>query len=202
MAKRTFYVALGVPRGVDPESIRVAYRKVVSRYREVMKAIEDADEPSRPPPEEIEGYAVMRTYSERRHTGRFASPEPLIPTHGETDVDRYFDGFIPEVIAPPPRAQKKGKDLFVELRLVADEAQRGGLFSVHIPVMRDCPSCGDHEEPQQLACKQCKGSRRVTEDRTVDVTAPPGLQHGDSARIPMEDVGIEHTDLIVRVIVQ
>jgi len=199
MAKRTFYVALGIPRGVDPESIGVAYRKVVSRYRE---ALETEDQPpSRQPQGQITGYSVMRSYSERRHAGRFESPEPLIPTHGETDLDRYFDGFVPEVVAPPARARAEGKDLFVELRLVADEAQRGGLFPVHIPVMRDCPSCTDLDEPQQLTCKQCRGSRRVTEDRTIDVTAPPGVQHGDAARIPMEDVGIEHTDLIVKVIV-
>ena len=88
MVKRSFYVALGVPRGADPESVYVAYRKVVARYQEAL----DDDQPGAAP---MERFAVkIRTYSERRHTGQFDDPEPPIPERGETDVDRFFDGLF------------------------------------------------------------------------------------------------------------
>ena len=60
-------------------------------------------------------FAVMRTYSERRHASLF-DPE-TDSALGETEIDRYFDGFVPEVdptLTPRRRARPEGKDLFVE----------------------------------------------------------------------------------------
>jgi len=197
MEKRAFFIALGVPRGVEPETIHVAYRRVLTRYR---RELEDyLDEPTQPPGR----FSVMRTYSERRHAALLEEPdpEPLLPGRGRpTEVDRFFDGYIPEPLVPP-KARREGKDLFVELRLTAGEASRGGLFPVHIPVLRRCPSCRDRDEEQRLSCSNCHGKGRVLEDRMVEVTSPPGVNDGQTARVAMDDVGLEHTDLIVRVIV-
>lgn len=195
MERRTFYIALGVPRGVDPEAVSTAYRRVVARYREALEQF--AEKLEAEPPEK---FAVARSYSERRHAGTFDDPEPLIPERGESELDRFFDGFVAEAI-PTPRARRAGKDLFVELRMDADAARRGGSFPVHIPVWRECPSCADRDETEQLVCRNCDGTRRIAEDRTVDVFAPPGVRDGEAARIAMEDVGIDETDLIVKVIV-
>lgn len=216
MQKREFYVALGVPHddNLDTRSITVAYRKVINRYRQELADF--LDEPTQPPL----NFAVMRTYSERRHASLFdpATKSAL----GETEIDRYFDGFVPEVDpAPTPkrRARPEGKDLFVELRLTADEARRGGLFPVHIPVVRLCPSCAEHADDEdhaderhhltskgtvehgQLRCRLCHGTHRVTEDRMVEVTVPPGVTHDQLSRVAMEDVGLGHTDLIVHVVI-
>lgn len=195
MERKTFYIALGVPRGADPEMVSTAYRRVVARYREALEqaAAQLEGEPR-------EQFAVARSYSERRHAGAFEDPEPLIPERGESELDRYFDGFVAEAL-PTPRARRAGKDLFVELRMDAEAARRGGAFPVHIPVLRECPSCAERDQTEQLVCRHCDGTRRITEDRTVDVFAPPGVQDGDAARIAMEDVGIDETDLIVKVII-
>lgn len=193
--KRAFFVALGVPRGVDTEQVRVAYRRVVTRYRRALDGDSVLDEPTEPPL----SFAVMRSYSERRHAALFDRPEPLIPAQSE--VDRHFDGFVPE--AEPLRARRDGKDLYVELRLTGYEARSGGLFPIHIPVVRSCPACRDAAaEEQRLSCTLCHGSGRITEDRMVEVTAPPGVTDGRLARVAMEDVGLGDTDLLVRVIVE
>lgn len=224
MQKRAFYVALGVPHddNLDTRSVTVAYRKVINRYRQELADF--LDEPTQPPL----NFAVMRTYSERRHASLF---DPVTGSAlGESEIDRYFDGFVPEVDpAPTPplastskpkrRARPEGKDLFVELRLAVDEARRGGLFPVHIPVVRQCPSCADHAddcdhadhrhhltskgkvEQGQLRCRLCHGTHRVTEDRMVEVTVPPGVTNDQVSRVAMEDVGLGHTDLIVHVVI-
>jgi DnaJ-class molecular chaperone len=193
--KRHFYVALGIPREADTESVRVAYRKLVTRYRRMLDPEpEPLDDPTEPPL----AFQVMRTYSERRHSALFDQPEPLV-TKSDSEVDRFFSGYVPEV-ETRPRARRAGKDLFVELRLDEDEARRGGLFPVHIPVVKPCPSCASGgDEP--LVCSFCGDARQVTEDRIVEVTVPPSVQHGQVARIAMDDVGLERTDLIVLVVI-
>jgi len=196
MEKRVFYVALGVPHddNLDTRTITLAYRKVVNRYRQDL--VDALDEPTQPPLT----FGVLRTYSERRHASLFdPAPEPM---RGEAEVDRFFDGFVPEVSRPTKALPLGAKDLFVELRLEPDEARRGGLFPIHIPVVRQCHCCADHsDEEGHLSCRLCHGSRKVTEDRMVEITVPPGVKHDQTARVAMEDVGLEHTDLIVHVVV-
>jgi len=197
MTKRTFFVALGVPRGSAPEAVRLAYRRILARYRRQLDP--EFDEPTEPNLR----FAVMRSYCERRHSALFEEPqpEPLIPpSRTATAIDRFYGGWVPEVAAPA-RARPEGKDLYVELRLDYAEAQRGGLFPVHIPVLRPCPHCAEREQHDRLSCQLCRGTGQVLEDRMVEVTTPPGVQHGQIARLAMEDVGLEDTDLIVQVMV-
>lgn len=193
MRHREFYVALGVPRDADAEAIRPAYRKIVTRYRrELDHNAEWMDENTEP----TLSFRVMRTYSERRHSALF-EPEPL--AKGSSEVDRFFHGFIPEVEGPT-KARRAGKDLYVELRLELDEARCGGLFPVHIPVIKDCPNCHEGKDEAML-CPLCSGTQRVTEDRMIEVVVPPGVQDGQIAHIAMEDVGLEHTDLVCNVLI-
>jgi DnaJ-class molecular chaperone len=194
---RTFFVALGVPRGAEAETIQPAYRRVVTRYRRALETDEEEalDDPTEPPV----SFGVMRTYSERRHGALFDEPEPLVSDGDRSEVDRYFDGYVPEVA--PARARRAGKDLYVEIRLDPEEARRGGIFPVHIPVLQRCNACEDHPEEGYLACPVCQGSRRQTVDRMVEVTAPPGVQHGQVERLAMEDVGLDATDLVLLIVV-
>ncbi len=194
---RVFYIALGVPRGAEPERICVAYRQLVTRYRRVLESEEEfLDEPTQPPLR----FGVLRSYSERRHGAIFDVPEPL-SAQVRTEVDRYFGGVVPEVV-DAPLARRTGKDLFVELRLTQEEARRGGIFPVHIPVLLPCPRCRDQQpEEEQLTCRLCQGKRYITVDRMVEITAPPGVPQGHIARVAMEDVGLDETDLIVSVVI-
>ena len=194
MKKRSFYVALGVPRGADPDAIQVAYRKIVTRYRQAI----EFEEKSSPSPESGLSFGVCRTYSERRHSGLFDQGD-AIDLKGETAIDRFFGGVIPEVVTP--KAKRSGKDLFVELRLSVAEAKKGGLFPVNIPVIRSCPRCPEISENDRLACTLCHGAGRITENRTVNVVAPPRVEHGTRTTIPMEDVGMDHTELLVSVLI-
>lgn len=195
MKHRHFYVALGIPRGADSEAITLAYRRLVVRYQD------ELDEPSTPDDaSSTQGaFAVLRSYSERRHKALMEEAASAMPNQ-QGEVDRFFGGFVPEALVTH-KARQAGKDLYVELRLSEAEARSGGLYAVHIPVLRPCPRCTDADEPARIACPACKGSGRITSDHRVDVAVPPGVRHDQFARLAMEDVGLEETDLLVRVLV-
>jgi len=195
MEHRHFFVALGVPRGMDTASIEVAYRKIVTRYRDTLHSSEEEGLST----EQVLSFSVLRTYSERRHAALMEKTEDAAPQiTGE--VDRFFGGFIPEV-SGKARARVADKDLYVEVRLSPDEARAGGIYPVHIPVVRACIACDEQSEESRLVCKACQGSGQITEDRMIEVTVPPGVQHDQRARVAMQDVGLGHTDLIVHVLV-
>jgi hypothetical protein len=195
--RRTFFVALGVPRGADDgEAVRLAYRNVVHRYRQVSEESSEANQAIDP----CLQLMVLRSYSERRHGLLF--DVPLSEGAGQSEVDRFYDGQVPEVMLPV-KARTEGKDLYVELRLSPTQARSGGLFQVHIPVIKKCPSCGSLQDEQaQRSCASCKGAGRLTEDRIVEVTVPPGVQDQQTARLAMEDIGLAHTDLIVHLMIR
>ena len=94
-----------------------------------------------------------------------------------------------------------GKGLFVEVRLTDEEARAGGSYPVHIPVVRPCPTCHDTDEQARLICRSCRGAGHVTDDHMVEVTVPPRVAHGQLARLAMQDVGLGHTELLVRIVV-
>ncbi len=189
MEHRQFFVALGVPKGADTDTVQVAYRKVVARYRHAMQGGE----------QKPEAFTVVRTYSERRHAALFEQDGPAVPP-AAGEVDEFYGGYVPEVPGTH-RATPAGKDLFVELRISPDDARRGGIFPVHIPVLRPCPSCEDDEREEGLVCPACHDSGRITDDHAVDVTVPPEVGNGQVARLAMQDVGLGHTELIVRVLI-
>lgn len=185
MEHRRFFVALGVPRGADPGQVQVAYRNIVTRYRTPVE-----------PEEESSNFHVLRSYSQRRHAALMEQQRDIQPEDiGE--IDRFFGGFVPEVLDEPTRARQAGKDLYVELRLSPAEARMGGLQPVHIPVIRRCPACMEHEEKERLVCKACGGSGRVSEDHLVEVAVPPQVKDGQRASVAMEDVGLGSTTLLV-----
>jgi DnaJ-class molecular chaperone len=195
MEHRSFFVALGIPRGADTRAIQVAYRRVVSHYRDAL----DGPDPEPPGEEALASFSVLRTYSERRHATLMEQHGPPPAPAGE--VDRFFGGFVPEVPDTPRARRRGGKDLFVELRITAREARAGGIFPVHIPVLRPCPVCEQREERERLVCKACAGHGQLTEDRMIEVTVPPEVRHDQLASVAMQDVGLGRANLVVHVLV-
>jgi molecular chaperone DnaJ len=51
---------------------------------------------------------------------------------------------------------------------------------------RTCPQCAGAGEVVATPCPDCKGTRRTTEERTLDVDVPPGIHDGQRIRISGE----------------
>lgn len=214
------YVVLGIPRGADIAEIKRAYRRLVlafhpdqcadvdaaDRFREVQRAYDSINEPpvlqhprpSRPPPEPVERIHDPEPfgYSSWRHAMRF-HPEPLSSRHAHRTfrhrhafafVDEVFGGVVPEVL--PSRPPSVPKDLFVELDLRPDEAREGGVWSLRVPVHRECKAClGSGLGSLHRFCSFCGGQGVHTSEREIELVVPAGVHHGQRTRIELETSG-------------
>src|SRR5436305_1601562 len=49
-----------------------------------------------------------------------------------------------------------------------------------------CPTCGGSGRRIERPCSECRGAGRVVEERSVEVTIPPGIHHGQRIRLTGE----------------
>jgi molecular chaperone DnaJ len=58
-----------------------------------------------------------------------------------------------------------------------------------LTVARTCPQCGGRGTVVDNPCKTCHGARRVEQERTLEVTIPPGVDDGARLRLTGEGEG-------------
>src|SRR5207237_4332531 len=49
-----------------------------------------------------------------------------------------------------------------------------------------CPTCSGTGRRIERPCSECRGAGRVVEERSVEVTIPPGIHHGQRIRLTGE----------------
>jgi DnaJ-class molecular chaperone len=93
------------------------------------------------------------------------------------------------------------KDLYMEVVLTPEEARRGGVFPVAVPVLQACPDCRGGSG-WELFCTTCGGRGAIQERREFNLTVPPNVADGTSAAVPLEEIGLRgarlHIDVRVR----
>ncbi len=227
---RNFYVVLGVSRDADPAQIREAHRRLVrihhpdtgsgsaERFTEVQRAYETLSDESqrRLYDETLTGQArkarpraepLVSAPSPPRRRGPWGREAPAhAPFRRMTDglwseVDDFLGGFVPGVITTGRTASRR-KDLYVELILAPDEAARGGLFPLEIPVREPCDNCAGRGNIGAFLCPSCRGSGAVRGRREVEISMPAGVTDGTTARLSLEDIGLSGVDLNVLVSVR
>ncbi len=224
---RNFYVVLGVSRDADPSQIREAHRRLVrihhpdtgsgsaERFTEVQQAYETLSDESQ-----------RRLYDEtlpERPKGARPHAEPLVATPRPTQrrvpvgrevperspfqymtdgpwnaVDEFFEGFVPGFFTSGRTASRR-KDLYVEIILNPDEASRGGLFPLEIPVKEPCENCAGSGYVGMFLCPLCRGDGAIRGRRDVEISMPAGVSDGARARLSLEDIGLNGVDLNVLV---
>jgi molecular chaperone DnaJ len=227
---RNFYVVLGVSRDADPSQIREAHRRLVrihhpdtgsgsaERFTEVQQAYEtlsdesqrrlydetlpDLPKGARPHAEPL--VSSPRPTQRRIPVGREVPARS--PFQSMTDglwsaVDEFFEGFVPGFITTGRTASRR-KDLYVEVILEPDEAARGGLFPLEIPVREPCDNCAGRGYVGAFLCPSCRGNGTVKGRREVEISMPAGVTDGTTARLSLEDIGLSGVDLNVLVSVR
>jgi len=74
----------------------------------------------------------------------------------------------------------------VEVLLNRKEVQRGGILTLHVPVITPCEFCGGTGRTGFFACLMCGGSGETAWQIPVSFSIPPGVTRGTMLKIPFE----------------
>ncbi|MBW2527026.1 MAG: J domain-containing protein [Deltaproteobacteria bacterium] len=228
MAKRDYYLVLGVSPNESVPGIRAAFRDLVRRYH-----------PDRAGPdgtrfyrEIVEAYAVLSDDEQRAaydrgldHSAQRRPPrgdvvvtpgpewargrgEPLVPTGlGVLDgvevmrpsFDELLQRFLTEFVRPEPRLGVPVEALRMQVVLSRAQALRGGLLTLGVPVFYPCPRCRGTGFYGTFPCGRCSGGGMAEEEEEVRVDIPPLVTDGAIMELPLRGLGIQHMVLQLRV---
>ncbi len=170
MAKRDFYVVLGVARGSDAAEIKTSYRRLARQYHPDINKGPDAEERFK---EINEAYEILSNDQKRAAYDRFghagvqgsaAGAGGFGGFGGFGDVFEEFFGSMSGARRGRPRGPARGDDLRVDLSVSFDEAVFGTEKEIEVPRTETCQNCrGSGAEPgtSPVVCQQCRGTGEV-----------------------------------------
>jgi molecular chaperone DnaJ len=213
---KDYYIVLGVGRGADLNKIKKAYRVIAKKvhpdastcgeshekFLEIREAYETlADEEKRRKYDEElakQGRELKITrIPEEIHSRRRSALQEMDRTY--SFVDEFFSGFLPGFFEREKAAT--GKDLYLEVILSTEEAARGGLFPITVPVLAACPRCRRKGLWEEFFCPLCYGRGVVRAERGFSLSIPPHVAHGTQISLSTEDIGLRSVNLHVLVLV-
>ncbi len=211
---RNHYIVLGIDRGANPNQIKRAYRSAIKRYHPDMAG---GDSNPHKFIEAREAYEVLSDIDKRRaHDTELnrrdvpimtADPDVAVTPPSsllneirspQSILDAFFEGFVPGIYRQFP-SRSGDKDLYMEIVLSREEAERGGIFPVTVPVMAPCPQCSQDRWWYGRYCQTCRGYEVVQARREFKLTIPPNTRHGMTAEVSMAGIGLRGVNLIIDV---
>ena len=213
---KDYYIVLGVSRGADLNKIKKAYRVIAKKHhpdasasgeshekfleiREAYETLVD-EEKRRKYDEELarQGREVRITrIPEEISSRRRSAIQEMDRTY--SFVDEFFSGFLPGFFERGEAT--KGKDLYLEVILSPEEARRGGLFPITIPVLEPCPQCRRTGLLEEFFCPSCSGRGVVRGEREFSLSIPPHVSHGTQISLSTEDIGLRRVNLHILVLI-
>lgn len=212
MARKDYYLVLGVSRNASQAVIRGAFRDLAmrhhpdragpgstERFQEIAEAYRVLGDPGRRAVYDHE--RGSRTDRPRRaaSTGPRPVVEPLNPSWGmEGDVDRGGS-------RPRSGASDHAESADVVLTLSSEEAGHGGVLELPMPLAIRCPGCGGTGLVSGYLgwsrCPRCSGRAVLAVSRQLPLRLPPGLRDGARFRLALQDalLGRREIEILVRV---
>lgn len=227
MLKRDYYTILGISRTESASGIRTAFRELARRYHPERIGPQGA----RFLQELLTAYRVLLDPEKRRHynQGLFhaegkaigqgepiiagaqvehsASVPALMPTLQRiTTVFPPFEITLTEVLRsfvhPGAQTAEPMKSVNVQVVLSPDEAARGGIAAISVPVYYPCPVCGGSGQDWLFPCSTCQAQGLLEENETIRVQIPAMVGDYTLIEKPVRGLGLHnlYLRLYVRVL--
>ncbi len=224
MLTRNYYVVLGVPANESSVGIRRAFRELALRYHPDRAGAQGTQYFQ----ELTEAYEVLSDAKRRasydeglRHAGDVdlpapppvrpaghSAPEPLVP--GWLSLLRDFWVTQPTAAEVREHIQRSFTDpehpksrrldaLNLELLLSLDEAARGGVVTLGVPVFYPCRACHGAGVWGSYVCQACDGRGMVEEEEAVRLSIPSFVRDGTLLQAPLRGLGIHNMYLQVHI---
>jgi hypothetical protein len=222
MLRKDYYVTLGISRTESPSGLRSAFRALVKRYhperigprgaaflREIVTAYHVLSNPEK-----------RRLYDEGllHAEGKGRAPEPpinvgAVPRPTALVPTAVRELHVTETLWPPTEAiishmqrsflrpeVSQGEPLQclnVHIIVSPDEAARGGIATIPIPVFFFCGACGGSGRSRGLPCTICDGQGVAEEEDTIRLHIPPMVEELRCTEIPVRGLGLHNCYLRV-----
>ena len=104
--------------------------------------------------------------------------------------EEIFDSLWNYVDRPPAPKSERFHTLTMEVHLTRDQARRGGLVQIRMPVQRPCTTCYGRGEAGPFRCWRCEGTGVVQDEFSLEIEYPPGIQDYYQVAIPLDRYGV------------
>jgi molecular chaperone DnaJ len=222
MLARNFYVVLGVPANEPSAGIRRAYRELALRYhpdragaqgtkyfQELTQAYDVLSDPVRRASYDEGlrhgGEVELPARPPVRPAARF-EPEPLVPGRlslmrdfwvTQPSTDQVLEHILRSFTDPESPKSRRLDALNLELLLSEDEAARGGIVNLGVPVFYPCPTCHGGGVWGSYVCQACDGRGMAEEEEAVRLAIPSFVRDGTVLHVPLRGLGIHNMYLQV-----
>jgi molecular chaperone DnaJ len=206
---KDYYVVLGVSRGANVNQIKRAYRRIAKQFHPDLTQSASSDKFR----EVIEAYETLADEERRRRYDAMLKQRLPVPSVAKVSrtvsrrinvfdemdrfrsfTDEFFEGFLPGFYTKE-RSRSPKKDLFYEIILSLQEARRGGLFPITVPVIEACSRCSVSEVWDKFFCQECSGNGYIQAHRAFSLSIQPNTKHRTQQSISLEDIGLKNTML-------
>ena len=216
MATKDYYLILGVSRGENFPGIQHAFRELAKRYhpdragpketrrfQDIQEAYEILSnlEKRKLYNHELEQKEKMHSRPKPILHRSSSRPEPLIPEamsvlHDfetirpsfEPLFERFLRNFTGERVPKGERLES----LNIEVILSPEEAAKGIVVPVGVPVFYNCRQCGGSGRDWLFPCIDCNAQGIIEEEETVRVCIPPMVPNRAVIEVPIHGLGIHN----------
>jgi molecular chaperone DnaJ len=217
MMTKDYYVILGVSRTESPSGIRGAFRELVECYypdrigpqgapvfQDIVEAYQVLVDPERRKRynqglRHAEGGVELQpapSIGGQRLQPDLLVPEPLSVLRGfqeiQPSVEALFERWLRNFTGLGVPKGERLESLQVEIILTPDEAARGGVVPLGVPVFSPCPVCGGSGRDWLFACTYCREQGMVEEEGTVRISISPRVRDGTIMEVPIQGLGIHN----------
>jgi molecular chaperone DnaJ len=190
MEEKNYYMILGVSRTESSRGIRAAYHDLAKKlhpdlagtqatgaFQEVTEAYEVLSDPQR-----------RREYNKKlRRDGKIvlgerSTAEPVLrepvsilgqPESIRPSFEAMFDRFLPNFTGTGVPKSERFEGLNLEVVLTTEEALRGCVARVGVPVFARCPQCGRSGRDWLFPCTFCQQQGMIETEELVRIRMPP-----------------------------
>lgn len=207
-----YYMLLGIERGAGLPQIKRAYRRAIKRYhpdrggsgtdadkfraaREAYEVLSDHDR-RRAYDAELRREGIPVEITNTREAVRSCRNAWRAGGHTVSLLDTLFEGLVPGIHRQGLPPHKAPGDLYMEVVLTPEEAQRGGTYPITIAVPRPCPRW-HRRAGGMLFCPTCRGRGTVSVRREFNLVIPPDVANGASTAVSLGPVGLQGVRLVI-----
>lgn len=199
MPKQDYYQILGVNQSSEEREIKKAYKKLAMKYHPDRnpgnKTAEEKFKKIKEAYEVLNDSKKRAAYDQYGHTAfEQGNTNNNTFTHSfntNSDFSDIFGDVFGDIFSGN-RTQRssKGSDLRYNMLLTLEEAVRGTIKEIHIPVLQTCQSCygyGTQSGSKPTNCQKCYGSGQIQTRKgffTVQQTCPKCQGKGNVIQFP------------------